>query len=276
MTGDTPEYVLGTDAVELERLGVQHRLWADATHALWRRAGVGLGARVLDVGCGPGYASVDLAQLVGPAGAVVGVDESAGFVAQANRRFEALGLAHAFARTGDVQRLAGALADQPAGFDAAYARWVLCFVPDPAAVVAGVGSLLAPGGRLAVQDYFNYHTMTVAPRDDRCTLVVDAIERSWRDRGGDPDVFARLPELLDAAGFDLVHLDVRQRLARPGEPMMHWPDTFWTSVLPRLVATGYLTEAQADDFRGLWTAVRDDPHRFVMPPPVFELVAVKR
>lgn len=277
MSDSAPEYVLGTDAVELERLGLQHRLWADAAHSLWRRAAFGPGDRLLDVGCGPGYASVDLAQLVGPTGAVVGVDESERFVAEANRRFDALGLDHADARAGDVQRLEEAFpGEHAASFDGAYARWVLCFVSDPAAVVAGVAALLRPGARFVVQDYFNYRTMTLAPREPRFDELVDAIHRSLTDRGGDPDVMGRMPAMLDDAGFDLAHLDVQQRIARPGDAMMGWPDTFWASVVPRLVSGGYLTQTQADDFRGLWSVVRDDPRRFVVPPPVYELVAVRR
>ncbi|MFY9341712.1 MAG: methyltransferase domain-containing protein, partial [Planctomycetota bacterium] len=71
------EYVLGTGADELSRLGLQHRLWSDAAHQAWQRACIRPGQRVLDVGCGPGYAAFDLAQIVTAVGAVVGVDESA-------------------------------------------------------------------------------------------------------------------------------------------------------------------------------------------------------
>ena len=76
------EYVLGTNQAELERLGLQHRLWSDAAHALWRKAGIQPGSRVLDIGCGPGFATFDLAQIVGAAspnvspGGVLAVDES--------------------------------------------------------------------------------------------------------------------------------------------------------------------------------------------------------
>ncbi len=40
MTDTRNEYVLGTDEAELTRLGLQHRLWGDAAHALWRRGGI--------------------------------------------------------------------------------------------------------------------------------------------------------------------------------------------------------------------------------------------
>src|SRR5262247_4321582 len=90
MTTEDCEYVLGTDDGELQRLGFQHRVWSAPAFALWERAGVHAGASVLDVGCGPGYGSMDLARLVGEHGRVLGVDLSERFLehlrAEARRR----------------------------------------------------------------------------------------------------------------------------------------------------------------------------------------------
>src|SRR2546421_1314466 len=76
------DYVLGTGADESVRLGLQHRLWSAATHLLWERAGIQPGQTVLDLGCGPGHAALDLAQIVGPTGRVIAIDESASFLKQ--------------------------------------------------------------------------------------------------------------------------------------------------------------------------------------------------
>src|SRR6266581_9426461 len=58
------DYVLGTHDEELARLGLQHRVWLPVVLDCWHRAGVTVGKRVLDVGAGPGYATVDLAEIV--------------------------------------------------------------------------------------------------------------------------------------------------------------------------------------------------------------------
>ena len=57
-SGPAPEkpYLLGTDPDEGRRLETQHRLWSPEAHDLWDRAGFGPGDRLLDLGCGPGFA----------------------------------------------------------------------------------------------------------------------------------------------------------------------------------------------------------------------------
>jgi SAM-dependent methyltransferase len=273
------EYVLGTGLDEHARLGLQHRLWSDAAVEAWRRAGFGLSSRVLDVGCGPGHAALDLAQLVGPSGRVVGVDESAGFIEWFNQQAHSRGLSHARGVVGDVQAMN--LRDEGA-FDGAYARWVLCFVPKPLDVLRGVAAALKSGGVLVIHDYFNYGSMTTAPRLSSHDALVKATVESWKERGGDPDIAGRLPRLLNEAGFDVVEMRVHQRIARGGvsadgrrDAMLAWPMTWWRTYTPKLVAMGLITQAQSEEALADLARVEADAGAFVMCPPVFEVVGRK-
>src|SRR5438128_6389300 len=74
------DYVLGTHDEELARLGLQHRVWLPVVLDCWQRAGVTVGKRVLDVGAGPGYATVDLAEIVGSTGEVIALERSQNFI----------------------------------------------------------------------------------------------------------------------------------------------------------------------------------------------------
>lgn len=283
-TPNPQPYVLGTGDDELSRLGLQHRLWSDAAVDAWKRAGIGLGARVLDVGCGPGFASFDLAQLVGPQGSVLGVDESPGFIEHLLMQAEARGLRQLRGVVGDVQDLdaAAARATEARDFDAAYARWVLCFVIRPERVIAGIAKLLRPGGALVIHDYFNYTSMTAGPRSESHDALVEATAASWRARGGDPDVVGRVPAMLVDAGLRLERLHVHLRVARGGvssqghrDPMLAWPLTWWRTYAPKLVEMGMITrELCARALQDLDETERD-PTRFIVCPPVFEVVAVK-
>jgi SAM-dependent methyltransferase len=267
------EYVLGTGDDELERLGLQHRLWSDAAHALWKLARLEPGQRVLDVGCGPGYAAFDLAQIVQRDGAVVGVDESPAFVEHLLAQAKLRGLRQLSARAGDVQRIGEVVAaERP--FDFAWARWVMCFVANPGDVIAGVARSLRPGGRFAIQDYFNYEAMTAAPRREAYAKAVAATVRSWKAHGGDPDVVARLPRLLEEHGLRIEHFAPQQRMARPGDSLWHWGASWWRNYVPKLVEMGELGEDDARRFFEEQAAMRRETD-FVALPTVYEIVAVR-
>jgi SAM-dependent methyltransferase len=270
------QYALGTGLDELERLGLQHRLWSDAAHESWRRAGLRLGDHVLDVGAGAGFASYDLAQLVGPSGRVVAIDESRGFVDRIVEQARARGLPQLTAVVGDVQSLPSIEAVGQASFQLAYARWVLCFVASPEATVSGVARALAPSGVWVVHDYFNYTTMTSAPRRPSITRVVDAAARSWRDRGGDPDIAGRLPAMMESCGLQVVSIQVHQRVARRTDPMFAWPDTWWRTYAPKLREMGYITEGDLEELVHDLDALAMSTTDFWVCPPMYEIVARKR
>lgn len=268
-------YILGVNDAELARLGFQHQVWSEAAHALWERAGLTRGLTVLDAGCGPGFTTIDLAEAVGPDGRVLAIDEAPYFIEHVHKHAAARGLGNIQARLGDVQRLDDA-GFAPGSVDFAYMRWVLCFVPDPEAVVRGVVRLLKPGATFAVQDYFNYKALALAPRSANLEKIVEAVERSWRARAGDPDIVARLPAIFARCGLELRDLRVHQRLGRPGSMLWQWPTTFFRNFLPELEKHGFLSGADRAAFEAEWSARSKDPESFFFAPPVFDVVGVKR
>ena len=99
------EYVLGTNQDELVRLGLQHQLWARYAADAWERAGFGPGKKLLDVGCGPGYASFDLAARVGTRGQVRAIDISRRFIRHLQSQAQHRGVNNIQASVGHVERL---------------------------------------------------------------------------------------------------------------------------------------------------------------------------
>lgn len=269
------EYVLGVNAAELERLGFQHQLWSSYAHELWERAGLTRGMTVLDAGAGPGFAATELAQLVGPEGLVKAVDEAPMYVEYLRERAVILGLKNLHCQLGDVQRL-GETDIAPGSIDFAYMRWVLCFVPDPDAAIAGVARMLRPGGVFALQDYFNYRMLALAPRSALLEKVVAAVESLWRKRGGDPDIVGRLPQLFRRHGLELREVTPAQRVARPHEQLWHWPTTFFRNFLPELVKHGELSAEDRQKFEAEWAERTADPDAVFVAPTVFSVVGVKR
>lgn len=266
------KYVLGDEDAELIRLGFQHRAWSKITSALWERAGMSRGMRVLDVGAGPGFATVDLAYIVGAEGRVTAIDESQRMLDHAQARAEAERLHNVATLRADAQTL-----DLPEGSaDAAFSRWMLCFIPDPEAVVARVSSALRSGGAFAVQDYFNYASLSLAPRGPALERVVQAVKESWTSHGGDLDVAGKIPGWMRKHGLDVREITPHLRVARPGDLLWQWPGTFFGIFVPKLVEQGLLSKREREAFDQEWAERSADPDSFFCTPPVFDIVGVKR
>jgi SAM-dependent methyltransferase len=149
MTGGDRGYVFGDDrAAEERRLIAQAAIFGPSTERALRTAGVGPGMRVLDLGSGAGDVAMIAARLVGPEGAVVGVERDPEAVARASRRLKAAGMAHVSILAGDAQALD--VVEGP--FDAVVGRLVLMYLPDPAAAIRRATELLRPGGLVCVQE----------------------------------------------------------------------------------------------------------------------------
>ncbi|MBX2990954.1 MAG: methyltransferase domain-containing protein [Bacteroidetes bacterium] len=266
------EYALGTHDAEVTRLGLQHKLWSESAFAIWERAGISPGKTVLDIGCGPGYTSLDLAALVTHRGKVIALDESARFIEFLRSRLEEEGNVSVEAQVGDVQRL-----DIPdATVDIAYQRWVLCFVKDPEAVIEGVARALKPGGVFAIQEYMNYEGILLAPRSAAFERFMMAVADAWNGRGGDTKVGMRLPGLLAKHGLSPVDIRPLHRIARPKSQLWTWPTIFIETYAPKLVEEGRLT---ADEHAALvhdWQNRANDPNAFFCSPPMIEILAVKK
>jgi SAM-dependent methyltransferase len=101
------------------------------------------GERILDIGCGGGETTRDLAKAVAPDGAVVGIDLSAAVLAFARRA------AKDYACVRFVQADAEAYPFEPASFDAAFSRFGVMFFADPVAAFINIRRSLRPDGRLA-------------------------------------------------------------------------------------------------------------------------------
>jgi ubiquinone/menaquinone biosynthesis C-methylase UbiE len=134
-----PGYQLGSDAAELQRLDLQGRVLAPATRTILAAAGIRPGMRVLDLGSGAGDVAFVAAGLAGPAGEVVGIDQSPDAVAKATARAGQRGLPNVRFAVGDIHDPA------PGGpFDAVIGRLVLMYVADPAAVLRTQAGVLPP------------------------------------------------------------------------------------------------------------------------------------
>ena len=100
------EYPLAQGVEAKQRLSLLARVCRPATLALLDRAGLQPGDRCLDVGCGSGDVTFDMARLVGPSGQAVGIDFDEVGVRLAREEATAQGVANVEFRTQSAESLA--------------------------------------------------------------------------------------------------------------------------------------------------------------------------
>ncbi|NOT00630.1 MAG: methyltransferase domain-containing protein [Phycisphaerales bacterium] len=266
------DYVLGTHDEELDRLGLQHRVWRPRVLDAWRRAGFTIGQTLLDLGCGPGYATLDLAEIVGPAGRVSAVDRSRRFLDALERTRQQRGLANIDTQAIDLDE-----GDLPeTALDGAWCRWVLAFVKRPRRVIEQLGRRLKPGGVFVVHEYFDYSTYRVAPRCAEIEEFVAAVMEAWRADGGEPDIALELPGWLAEQGFEIRSLQPFVDIVPASSFVWHWPKSFIHIGLRRLVDLGRMNADRASAITRAFAACEAAPHTRLITPAVMEIIAVRR
>lgn len=266
---DEREYVLGTTDEEVARLGLQHRVWRPRVLDAWRRAGFTAGQTLLDVGCGPGYATCDLAEIVGGTGRVVALDQSARFLRTLLSACASRGLGQVVTHELNLNQEEIPVREA----DGAWCRWVLCFVHRPREVLARIAGAIRPGGVLVLHEYFDYATWRLAPRSEPIEEFVATVMETWRDNGGEPDIGLDLPGWLSQLGFTLLEIRPILDVVSRTDPIWEWPAAFLEVNLGRLVSTGRLTEDRAELTRTAFREASERPGTYMITPAVIEIIA---
>jgi len=273
MTATTDkDYVLGTHDEEIARLGLQHRVWRPTVLECWQKAGLIRGYRVIDVGAGPGFATLDLAEIVGPTGEVLAAERSSRFLEIATKACANRGFSNVRFRNMDLMI-------EPlgvTGFDAAWCRWVACFVSSPATLVRRNAEALRPGGVAIFHEYSNYGTFQFAPRRPAMESFAQEVMASWRAAGGEPNIGLDLPVLLPAAGLRVRHVRHHVFAITPRDAMWQWPASFVGINLNRLRELGRVSAEWVEQVRQEFQDAEADDRTLMTTPLVLEIVAERR
>jgi SAM-dependent methyltransferase len=265
------DYVLGTQDVEVERLGLQHLVWRPRASDAWRRAGFTVGQHLLDVGCGPGYATVDLAAIVGTTGKVTAIDRSPKFLDVVRTRLDAQSVRNVDTIELDLDQ--GALPALAA--DGAWCRWVFAFLNRPRDLLKAIHGALKPGAALVVYEYFNYASWRLAPRQPGFEEFVKLVMSSWRKSGGEPDIGVELMSWLPQEGFAIQELRPIVDVISPRDFIWQWPSTFVDVGLSRLMELGYLTADRVKETREMFRNAESNRDTRMITPGVLEIIATR-
>ncbi|NEC89830.1 methyltransferase domain-containing protein [Streptomyces sp. SID12501] len=151
--------------------------------------------RILDIGCGPGTITADLAALV-PDGQVTGVDRAPGILDQARATAAERGLGNVEFAVADIHAL-----DFPDDtFCVVHAHQVLQHVGDPVRALSEMHRVTRPGGYVAVRES-DYLAMAWYPASEGMDDWLDLYRRVARANGGEPDAGRRLKSWALRAGL---------------------------------------------------------------------------
>ena len=256
-------YVIRGGKPGYDRLMLLARERGPDTQALLEQAGVSAGMRCIDVGCGGGAVTLEIARLVGPGGTVVGIDMDGVKLGLARQAAAERGLTNAEFRVGDVRDW-----DEPGGYDAVYSRFLLQHLSEPAGLIGRMWAAVRDGGVLVVEDA-DFDGFCCDPANEGFELFLDAYRRVLARRGGDHAIGRRLYRYFLAAGIP----DPQVRLVQPvhqGEAKtLAWSTLEATA--DAILAEGLATSDRVTAALASLRRFTDDPGTLICGPRVFQL-----
>jgi len=244
MSAGSPTYVMGRTSEEYSRLRHQAQAWEPLTKSVLERAGIAPGMRCLDAGCGPGEVMRLMAQYVGPAGMVVGLDTDANIGAQAIADLNGAGLRQCRFLHTDLFR-AEQIDEAP--FDLVYARLVLLHLKNPVDALRRLYGWLKPGGRIVIQDY-DTKAIHLEPAHEACTEFKTVWFGVCEKAGLDESIGLRIPQLFAEAGIGRPDGTDVAGLFLPMRESCYMIQGVYRSVLPLALEFGLTTKERSDWF----------------------------
>jgi len=251
---DAGSYAFGQfhrNAEELERLKLQARIALSLEQDIWTHAGLASGMDVLDLGCGPGVISCELARRIGPDGRVTGLDVSAELIAVAGQIRTSEQAVNVTFATGSAYNLP--FSDNQ--FDFIYARLLFQHLRDPQRALAQVRRVLKPGGIFCLLDVDDNWT-SFAPASAAFIRFIRMAGAAQRRRGGNRMIGSQAYGLLAAAGF----VDVATRIYPLTSETIGIRAFLGVAVMFRLELLGRLQKLLTLRFLRRIQAAAGDPH----------------
>lgn len=266
------DYVLGTEQDELQRLERQHKVWRKLCQDVWSEVGITSGSSVLDVGAGPGFASFDLATMVGSTGRVVALERSQNFLDYLHKQKEIQNLKQLAIHSVDL------MTDQlpVTGFDFTWCRWVCTFLRDPKVLIEKIHRALKPGGVAVFHEYVNYDSWRMLPDSLEVKEFVDRVKETWRKENCEANVAPVVVKSLLECGYKVKTMRPLHYSAAPHSEYWKWLTDYMRVNTERMLKQGLLPRAKGDALMEVLKAAEGLRDSFMLTPTVLEVIAVKR
>lgn len=204
-------YALAGGAEGKSRLKILSRVMQPHTQNFFQRLEITTGMHCLDIGCGGGDVTFELALLVGNSGQVVGQDLDETIIRLTQEDCQKVGLTNVQLKVADAFSL-----DEQDKYDLAYTRFLLTHLSHPQTVIEKMKMAVKPGGLIAVEDleFSGHFCYPKCPAFDK---YIQLYQQVVQNKGGDPEIGLKLPGMLKKAGFKEVNLNLVQPTFMEGE-----------------------------------------------------------
>ena len=246
---------------------LSHALWPTTLNLL-QRAGIKPGMACLDVGCGGGDVTLEMARLIGSSGRVTGIDMDSTKLQLAQQDAERQTVANLKFLALDIADL-----DYEAEYDFVYARLLLTHLRDPAQALHRMLKATKPGGVVVVED-MDHSGVFCHPPSSALEQHVSLYNQVARSRGADPEIGPKLPALFHQVGLQDVNLLHVQPAFKEGTGKQIHQITL-QNIAPALMAAGIATEAEIAALFSELADFAQDAQTIMSFPRIFQVWAYR-
>jgi SAM-dependent methyltransferase len=266
-------YLECISGAELERLHSQHNAWLPETVALLKDAGFSSARRVLEVGCGPGFTSLEIATSLNPRASVTAVDISEYYLNHLRQEISAKAITNVSVVNANLMDEVPDIGQH----DAAFCRWFLAWVTrgmDQA--LSNVHRSLRAGGIFACMEYLTLRSVCHSPPCSESAEYVRAWEEFYNDCGGTTEVGGVLPGKLREHGFEVVEMRCVGGYAPLGHRLYEWWRRLFEDFHLRFSERGLLSPKAIDSLKLHWQRCEQDQDAFIYTPILVQIIARKK
>ena len=257
-------YVIRGGREGYERLALLARVFWSGTKALFERVGIGSGMTCLDLGCGGGTVTFQLARLVGTGGQVIGVDMDEIKLALARAAASEQGFSNLEFKAMNVYDW-----HEPDVYDIVYCRMLLQHLSQPVGLLKKMWAAVKPGGALIVEDS-DFDGAFCYPPNDGYDLCIRNYCKLLESYGGDAEIGHKLYGYFLEAGIPNPNLSINQPVNATGE-MKRLKLLTLEATADSMLGQGLASRGEIDAAIASLAAFTDDPQTLIAESRLFQL-----
>ena len=251
-----------------ERLEVLSQAMAPFTHPFVLSAEIQPHWHCLDLGCGGGQVTSLIAQQLRPEGSVLGIDLDADNLTHARKLAQWFSLPQATFKQMDVHAI-----EEQGHYNLIYTRFLLSHLSTAPELLGKVRKALTPGGQLLIEDtHFSGHFCH--PSCPAFDEYVNLYKQLLQKRNADANIGPRLAELLEAAGFQDIEVQVVQPVHKCGQSKLMAEITL-SGIAAALEEEGITSEDQIEELLEELRSFRERNDTMMSMPRIFQVRARK-